>query len=63
MQFCRKLLGYSLGRGVRLTDTTPLNEMRARLKAEDFQVPVAIDSIVRSKQLREIRGKEAPTDA
>lgn len=62
MQFCRKLLGYSLGRGVRLTDTPLLNEMRARLKAEDFKVASAVDSIVRSKQFREIRGKEAPTD-
>ena len=62
LQFCRKLLGYSLGRSVRLSDGPLLNEMRARLKTEGFQVAAAVDSIVRSRQFREIRGKEAPVE-
>lgn len=56
-QFCRKLLGYSLGRGVLLSDTPLINEMRDQLKQHDFKVGVAIETIVRSQQFREIRGK------
>ena len=61
-QFCRKLLGYSLGRSVLLSDAPLITEMRAQLKAHDYRVSVAIDVIVRSKQFREIRGKEMASD-
>lgn len=57
-QFCRKLLGYSLGRGVLLSDAPLINEMRDQLKKHDFKIGVAMEAIVRSKQFREIRGKE-----
>lgn len=57
-QFCRKLLGYSLGRGVLLSDAPLINEMRDQLKKHDYKVGAAIETIVRSKQFREIRGKE-----
>jgi len=57
-QFCKKLLGYALGRGVTLSDEPLLDEMKSRLEAEDFRVSVAVDSIVRSRQFREIRGAE-----
>lgn len=57
-QFCRKLLGYSLGRGVLLSDSPLISEMRAELKTHDFRVSAAIEKIVRSQQFREIRGKE-----
>ncbi|MBI3851634.1 MAG: DUF1592 domain-containing protein [Verrucomicrobia bacterium] len=57
-QFCRKLLGYSLGRGVQLSDGPLISEMSARLKSNDYRVTAAIETIVRSKQFREIRGKE-----
>jgi hypothetical protein len=56
-QFCRKLLGYSLGRGVLLSDAPLISEMREQLKKHDYKVSVAIETIVRSKQFREIRGK------
>lgn len=53
-QFCRKLLGYALGRGVMLSDE-PLLE---RLQAGDQSVGGIVEEIVRSRQFREIRGKE-----
>jgi hypothetical protein len=57
-QFCRKLLGYSLGRAVQLSDGPLLTEMRAQLKRNDYRISSAIETIVRSKQFREIRGIE-----
>ena len=57
-QFCRKLLGYSLGRSVLLSDAPLINEMRGQLKKHDFHITAAIETIVRRKQFREIRGKE-----
>ena len=57
-QFNRKLLGYALGRGVLLSDEPLLEEIKARLQAEGYRVNVAIDAIVRSRQFREIRGRE-----
>lgn len=58
-QFCRKLLGYALGRGVQLSDEPLLHEMRARLEKNEFRFSAAVDAIVRSRQFREIRGKDA----
>jgi len=57
-QFCRKLLGYALGRAVQLSDGPLLTEMSKQLTANDYRVSVAVEAIVRSKQFREIRGKE-----
>ncbi|MDA7525885.1 DUF1592 domain-containing protein [Verrucomicrobiales bacterium] len=56
-QFCRKLLGYALGRAVRLPDSVLLDQMMDSLKANDYRVHVAIERIVRSTQFREIRGE------
>lgn len=56
-QFCRKLLGYALGRSVQLSDEPLLEEMQAELKANDDRVSAAIEAIVRSRQFREIRGQ------
>lgn len=58
-QFCRKLLGYALGRGVQLSDEPLLAEMSARLLAEDGRVTNAIEAIVQSRQFRYARGLEA----
>jgi hypothetical protein len=57
-QFSRKLLGYSLGRAVQLSDEPFLQAMRERLQTEDYRVGVAIDMIVASRQFREIRGRD-----
>jgi hypothetical protein len=61
-QFCRKLLGYSLGRGVLLSDAPLINEMRDQLKKHDYKISAAMETIVRSKQFREIRGKEMASE-
>ncbi|MEO8353989.1 MAG: DUF1592 domain-containing protein, partial [Chthoniobacteraceae bacterium] len=58
-QFCRKLLGYSLGRAVQLSDEPLLKDLRAQLKVKDYRIGAAIETIVRSRQFCEIRGKEA----
>lgn len=61
-QFCRKLLGYSLGRGVLLSDAPLISEMREQLKKHDYKISAAMETIVRSKQFRDIRGKEMSGD-
>lgn len=57
-QFCRKLLGYALARSVQLSDEPLLEEMQARLEKGDYRFSVAIETIVRSPQFRQIRGKD-----
>ena len=57
-QFCRKLLGYALGRGVQLSDEPLLDEMQRRLEANGYCFSIAVETIVRSRQFREIRGKD-----
>ena len=61
-QFCRKLLGYALGRGVMLSDKPLLAEMQTQLRKNDYRFTAALETIVRSKQFREIRGKEMASD-
>ena len=57
-QFCRKLLGYALGRSVQLSDKPLINDMVQRLKTREFKVSEAIDLVVRSQQFREVRGRD-----
>lgn len=54
-QFCRKLLGYALGRSVQLSDAPLLDEMSARLARHDYRLSEAIESIIQSNQFRAIR--------
>jgi hypothetical protein len=61
-QFCRKLLGYSLGRATQLSDEPLLDEMEAALAAKDYSIRAAVETIVRSRPFREIRGREAATE-
>ncbi len=58
-QFCRKLLGYALGRAVQLSDEPLLGELREQLARNDYRFSVTINSIIQSRQFREIRGKGA----
>ena len=58
-QFTRKLLGYSLGRSVQLSDEPLLTEIRKELAAHDFQIETAIQLIVQSRQFQEIRGRDS----
>jgi len=57
-QFCRKLLGYSLGRSVQLSDEPLINEMQLQLKKNDYRLLTAVETIVASQQFQMIRGRE-----
>lgn len=57
-QFCRKLLGYALGRSIRLSDEPLLDEMLANLDANDGRISAAMETIVLSDQFRKIRGAD-----
>ncbi|MBL9134462.1 MAG: DUF1592 domain-containing protein [Verrucomicrobiales bacterium] len=61
-QFSRKLLGYALGRAVILTDNPLLEELRTRLETPGSGIADAVETIVRSRQFREIRAKDHPVD-
>ncbi len=54
-QFCKKLLGYSLGRAVQLSDQPLLDEMYQALQSNDFKIRSAIDVVVRSNQFQSVR--------
>lgn len=56
-QFSRKLLGYALGRGVRLSDRPLIDEM-TRIVANDGRFSAVVEAIVRARQFREIRGRD-----
>jgi hypothetical protein len=58
-QFCRKLLGFALARGVQLSDQPLVAEMRRQLEAHEYRFSAAVEAIVRSRQFREIRGRDA----
>jgi hypothetical protein len=57
-QFCKKLLGYALGRAVQLSDEPLLTEMQLTLKAHDYQIVPLVETIVQSRQFLDIRGRE-----
>jgi hypothetical protein len=58
--FCRKLLGYSLGRGTQLSDEPLLDTMLTQLKEHDDRFSAAVETIVRSRQFRYHRGAGKP---
>jgi len=60
--FCRKLLGYALGRSVSLSDQPLIEEMLDVLKKNDGRVSAAVLTIVQSKQFRYHRGLDATRD-
>ena len=57
-QFCRKLLGYALGRSVQLSDKPLLDTMLRELASHDYRVSTVIELIVQSPQFREVRGRD-----
>ncbi|MEX2307473.1 MAG: DUF1592 domain-containing protein [Pirellulales bacterium] len=61
-QFCRKLLGYALGRAVQLSDEPLLAEIQKKLESSEYKIGLAVESIVCSPQFREIRGIDAADD-
>jgi len=56
--FCRRLLGYALGRAVTLSDTALLDEMVSELNNNEGRVSTVVLKIVGSSQFRMIRGSE-----
>jgi hypothetical protein len=56
-QFCRKLLGYALGRAVELSDEPLLDEMQTQLKKNEYRFSSAVAPIVNSSQFRRHRGR------
>ncbi len=61
-QFCRKLLGFALGRELELSDEPLLKEMKSKLEANDYQFHAAVETIVTSPQFQRIRGRDMPTE-
>lgn len=61
-QFCRKLLGYSLGRAVQLSDEPLLTEMQQKLASQDYKIWIAVEAVVNSRQFQEIRGAQHAPD-
>jgi len=57
-QFCRKLLGYALGRGVQLSDRPLIDSMLVSGQSNEFRVGAIIEAIVQSPQFREVRGRD-----
>ncbi|MFN5899653.1 MAG: DUF1592 domain-containing protein, partial [Planctomyces sp.] len=56
--FCRRLLGYALGRSTQLSDEPLLDEMLQQLERREFRISAALETIVLSPQFRMIRGAE-----
>ncbi len=56
--FCRKLLGYALGRGVQLSDEPLLQKMVTQLAENDYRFSTAVETIILSDQFRMIRDRE-----
>ncbi|MEE2641031.1 MAG: DUF1592 domain-containing protein [Planctomycetota bacterium] len=57
-QFCRKLLGYSLGREVQLSDQPLLDRMLENLEKDDYRVHSAIRTILGSQPFRNVRDQD-----
>ena len=62
-QFCRKLLGFALGREVQLSDEPLLDTMEEKLHENNYRFHVAVETIVTSDQFRKIRGQDFSTHA
>ncbi|MBL8798254.1 MAG: DUF1592 domain-containing protein [Planctomycetia bacterium] len=56
--FCRKLLGYALGRAVTLSDQSLIDEMVVALNRNEGRLSAAVLTIVRSPQFRMMRGRD-----
>jgi hypothetical protein len=57
-QFCRKFLGYALGRAVQLSDDPLLQEMEQKLRNNGYRFSAILEAVVASRQFREIRGRD-----
>lgn len=55
-QFCRKILGYALGRGVQLSDEPLIKSILEKTRGDNDHVQAVVEAIVLSSQFREVRG-------
>jgi hypothetical protein len=60
--FCRKILGYALGRAVALSDLPLLEQMEQELRKNGDRVSAAVQTIATSQAFRFHRGIEATKD-
>ena len=56
--FCKRLLGYALGRATTLSDTSLIDEMVSELNKNEGRITAAVQVIVKSPQFRMVRGSE-----
>ena len=56
--FCRKFLGYALGRSVILSDEPLLDEMKFKLSQNDYRFSVLFETVIQSPQFLKQRGKD-----
>ena len=61
-QFCRKFLGYALGREVQLSDMLLIRKMKKELKDNGYRFNVAMGLVIGSDQFRKIRGRLVEND-
>ena len=57
--FCRRLLGYALGRSVQLSDEPLIESMMKQLEEKDYRFSEAVETVVLSPQFRMIRGADS----
>lgn len=57
--FCRKLLGYALGRGLKLSDNPLVDDMMQALHGHDYRFSAAVDRVLESPQFLRQRALEA----
>ena len=59
--FCRKFLGYALGRSVELSDQPLLDEIEQALQENDYKFSVLVKKVVASPQFRNQRAQDFVT--
>jgi len=55
---CRKMFAYALGRGLQLSDEPAVEEIRAKLEADDYRFGTLIEMIVTRPQFLNQRGRD-----
>jgi hypothetical protein len=60
--FCRKLLGYALGRSIALSDLPLIEQMQEGLKKNGDRISLAVQTIANSRPFRYHRGLDATKD-
>ncbi len=61
--FAASFSGYALGRGTQLSDDPLLEKMEQALKQNGYHFSALLETVVSSRQFREIRGRENSSNA